>query len=96
MPSPDAWQLAASSTAKHLMREFAKHSHQQPCHLTRLLKSRLNMLASQLQGIGKMLDAETTEPKQILVKFKAVTNGLRSAGHLILDEVFRKGSRYWL
>lgn len=62
-----------------------------PKDLTRDLKSRLNMLAGQLQGIGKMLDAETIEPDQVLVQFKAVTNGLSSAEHLLLDEVFRKG-----
>ena len=62
-----------------------------PKDLTRDLKSRLNMLAGQLQGIGKMLDAENIEPDQMLVQFKAVTNGLSSAEHLLLDEVFRKG-----
>ena len=62
-----------------------------PKDLTRDLKSRLNMLAGQLQGIGRMLDAENIEPDQVLVQFKAVTNGLRSAEHLLLDEVFRKG-----
>ena len=61
-----------------------------PKDLTRDLKSRLNMLAGQLQGIGKMLDAENIEPEQMLVQFKAVTNGLGSAEHLLLDEVFRK------
>ena len=62
-----------------------------PKDLTRDLKSRLNMIAGQLHGIVKMLDAETTEPEQILGQFKAVTNGLSSAEHLLLDEVFRKG-----
>ena len=62
-----------------------------PKDLTRDLKSRLNMLAGQLQGIGKMLDAENIAPDQVLGQFKAVTNGLRSAEHLLLDEVFRKG-----
>jgi len=62
-----------------------------PKDLTRDLKSRLNMLAGQLQGIGRMLDAENIEPDQVLVQFKAVTNGLSSAEHLLLDEVFRKG-----
>ena len=62
-----------------------------PKDLTRDLKSRLNMLAGQLQGIAKMLDAENIEPDQVLVQFKAVTNGLSSAEHLLLDEVFRKG-----
>jgi DNA-binding FrmR family transcriptional regulator len=62
-----------------------------PKDLTRDMKSRLNMLAGQLHGIVKMLDAEITEPEQILVQFKAVTNGLSSAEHLLLDEVFRKG-----
>jgi DNA-binding FrmR family transcriptional regulator len=62
-----------------------------PKDLTRDLKSRLNMLAGQLHGLVKMLDAETTDPEQILRQFKAVTNGLGSAEHLLLDEVFRKG-----
>ncbi|MET4108564.1 metal-sensing transcriptional repressor [Hymenobacter sp. UYP22] len=62
-----------------------------PKDLTRDLKSRLNMLAGQLHGIAKMLDAENIEPDQVLVQFKAVTNGLSSAEHLLLDEVFRKG-----
>lgn len=61
-----------------------------PKDLTRDLKSRLNMLAGQLHGLVKMLDADTA-PEQILVQFKAVTNGLSSAEHLLLDEVFRKG-----
>ena len=54
------------------------------------LKSRLNILAGQLHGIVRMLDADT-EPDLILLQFKAVTNGLSSAEHLLLDEVFRKG-----
>lgn len=62
-----------------------------PKDLTRDLKSRLNMLAGQLHGIVRMLDAETTEPEQMLGQFKAVVNGLSSAEHLLLDEVFRKG-----
>lgn len=62
-----------------------------PKDLTRDLKSRLNMLAGQLKGVAKMLDAATIEPEQILRQFKAVTNGLGSAEHLLLDEVFRKG-----
>lgn len=61
-----------------------------PQDLTRDLKSRLNMLAGQLHGIVRMLDADTM-PEQILVQFKAVSNGLISAEHLLLDEVFRKG-----
>jgi len=61
-----------------------------PKDLTRDLKSRLNMLAGQLHGLVRMLDAETTEPEQMVVQFKAVTNGLRSAEHLLLDEVFSK------
>lgn len=65
-----------------------------PKDLTRDLKSRLNMLAGQLQGIGKMLDAENIEPDQVLMQFKVVTNGLSSAEHLLLDEVFRKGSAW--
>jgi len=62
-----------------------------PKDLTRDLKSRLNILAGQLRGIGKMLDAENIEPEQMLRQFKAVTNGLSRAEHLLLDEVFRKG-----
>ena len=62
-----------------------------PKDLTRDLKSRLNMLAGQLHGIGKMLDAENIEPEQMVVQFKAVANGLNRAEHLLLDEVFRKG-----
>jgi DNA-binding FrmR family transcriptional regulator len=61
-----------------------------PKDLTRDLKSRLNMLAGQLHGLVKMLDADTA-PEQIVVQFKAVTRGLSSAEHLLLDEVFRKG-----
>ena len=62
-----------------------------PQDLTRDLKSRLRILAGQLQGIARMLDAETTAPEQILQQFKAATQGLGSAEHLLLDEVFRKG-----
>ena len=41
--------------------------------------------------MARMLDAETTAPDQILQQFKAATQGLSSAEHLLLDEVFRKG-----
>jgi DNA-binding FrmR family transcriptional regulator len=61
-----------------------------PKDLTRDLKGRLNMLAGQLHGLVKLLDADTTEPEKLLMQFKAVTNGLSSAEHLLLDEVFRK------
>ncbi|SMB99309.1 protein of unknown function DUF156 [Hymenobacter roseosalivarius DSM 11622] len=61
-----------------------------PKDLTRDLKSRLNMLAGQLHGLVRMLDADA-EPEQVLRQFKAVGSGLSSAEHLLLDEVFRKG-----
>ena len=41
-----------------------------PKDLTRDLKSRKNVLAGQLQGIGRMLDAENIEPDQVLLQFK--------------------------
>ncbi|MBC6609253.1 hypothetical protein H8B13_20710 [Hymenobacter sp. BT188] len=62
-----------------------------PPDLTRELKSRLNILAGQLQGLVKLLDAELPTRELIQQQFQSVTKGMASAEHLLLDEVFRKG-----
>ncbi|MBN9349311.1 MAG: metal-sensitive transcriptional regulator [Chitinophagaceae bacterium] len=57
--------------------------------LTRDLKKRLSTVKGQIEGIIKMLDAET-DPDKILVQFKAADQGLQKAHYLLMDEVFRK------
>ncbi len=57
--------------------------------LTGDLKKRLSTVKGQIEGIMKMLDAET-DPYKILVQFKAADQGLQKAHYLLMDEVFRK------
>ena len=57
--------------------------------LTRDIKTRLNTIAGQLQGIIKMLDQDN-DPEQILNQFKAASRALATAEALLLDETFRK------
>jgi len=57
--------------------------------LTGDLKKRLSTVKGQIEGIMKMLDAET-DPDKILVQFKAADQGLQKAHYLLMDEVFRK------
>jgi CsoR family transcriptional regulator, copper-sensing transcriptional repressor len=60
-----------------------------PSELTGDLKKRLSTIRGQIEGIIKMLDAET-DPDKILVQFKAADQGLQKAHYLLMDEVFRK------
>jgi CsoR family transcriptional regulator, copper-sensing transcriptional repressor len=60
-----------------------------PTELTGDLKKRLSTIRGQMEGIIKMLDAET-DPDKILVQFKAADQGLQKAHYLLMDEVFRK------
>ena len=57
--------------------------------LTRDVKSRLNTIKGQVEGIVKMLD-EDKNPEQILNQFKAVAKALETAHALLIDETFRK------
>lgn len=60
-----------------------------PNELTGDLKKRLSTIRGQIEGILKMMDADT-DPDKILVQFKAADQGLQKAHYLLLDEVFRK------
>lgn len=57
--------------------------------LTRDVKSRLNTIKGQVEGIVKMLD-EDKNPEHILNQFKAVAKALEAAQALLIDETFRK------
>ncbi|QEM04913.1 metal-sensitive transcriptional regulator [Mucilaginibacter rubeus] len=57
--------------------------------LTRDIKTRLNIVKGQLEGIVKMLD-DDKDPDQILNQFKAAGKGLQMAEELLLDETYRK------
>jgi DNA-binding FrmR family transcriptional regulator len=57
--------------------------------LTRDIKTRLNTIKGQIEGIVKMLD-EDKDPEQILNQFKAAGKALETAEALLLDETFRK------
>ena len=60
-----------------------------PKDLTRDIKTRLNNIRGQIEGIIKMLDSGQ-DPEQILHQFKAVDKALQKAHFLLLDEVYRK------
>lgn len=62
--------------------------------LTRDIKSRLNNIRGQMEGIVRMLD-EDRDPELILNQFKAAGNALEIAHELLLDETYRsaKASR---
>lgn len=57
--------------------------------LTREVKTRLNTIKGQLDGIIKMLESDK-DPDKILIQFKAASKALEGAQHLLLDETFRK------
>lgn len=57
--------------------------------LTRDIKSRLNTIRGQLEGIVKMLD-EDRDPELILNQFKAAGKALEIAHEFLLDETYRK------
>ncbi|MBF9252155.1 metal-sensitive transcriptional regulator [Pontibacter sp. 172403-2] len=57
--------------------------------LVRDVKTRLNTIKGQLDGIIKMIDNDR-DPEQILLQFKATGKALENAELLLLDEAFRK------
>lgn len=57
--------------------------------LTRDIKSRLNTIRGQLEGIVKMLD-EDRDPELILNQFRAAGKALETTHELLLDETYRK------
>ncbi|QTE35827.1 metal-sensing transcriptional repressor [Mucilaginibacter gossypii] len=57
--------------------------------LTRDIKTRLNTVKGQLEGIVKMLD-DDKDPEHILNQFKAAGKALLMAEELLLDETYRK------
>lgn len=57
--------------------------------LTRGIKSRLNTIRGQLEGIVKMLD-EDRDPELILNQFRAAGKALETTHELLLDETYRK------
>lgn len=56
--------------------------------LIRDVKTRLNTIKGQVEGLIKMLD-EDKDPEQILLQFKATGKALENAQLLLLDEAFR-------
>lgn len=57
--------------------------------LVRDVKTRLNTIKGQVEGIIKMLDNDR-DPEQIRLQFKATSKALENAELLLLDETFRK------
>ncbi|AVR46518.1 metal-sensitive transcriptional regulator [Christiangramia fulva] len=60
-----------------------------PRDLSKDIKTRLQSISGQLNGLIKMLD-EDKDPEKILIQFKAAQKGLDKAHFLLLDEVYRK------
>lgn len=60
-----------------------------PKDLTKDIKTRLQSIKGQVDGLIKMLD-EDTEPDKILIQFKAAQKGLDKAHYLLLNETYRK------
>ena len=60
-----------------------------PKDLTKDIKTRLQSIKGQVDGLIKMLD-EGKDPEKILTQFKAAKSGLDKAHFLLLDETFRK------
>ena len=60
-----------------------------PRDLSKDIKTRLQSISGQLNGLIKMLD-ENKDPEKILIQFKAAQKGLDKAHFLLLDEVYRK------
>jgi DNA-binding FrmR family transcriptional regulator len=57
--------------------------------ITEDVVKRIATVKGQLEGIVKMIN-EDSDPDKILTQFKAATQGLQKAHHLLLDDVFRK------
>ena len=60
-----------------------------PRDLSKDIKTRLQSINGQINGLIKMLD-EDTDPEKILIQFKAAQKGLDKAHFLLLDETYRK------
>jgi DNA-binding FrmR family transcriptional regulator len=60
-----------------------------PKEITDDVVKRITTVKGQLEGIVKMIN-EDSDPDKILIQFKAATQGLQKAHHLLLDDVFRK------
>ena len=60
-----------------------------PKDLTKDIKTRLQSIKGQMDGLIKMLD-EGKDPEKILLQFKAAQKGLDKAHYLLLDEAYRK------
>lgn len=60
-----------------------------PKDLTKDVKTRLQSIKGQLEGLIKMLDEEQ-DPEKILVQFKAANKGLEKAQDQLLNEAYRK------
>lgn len=60
-----------------------------PKEITEDVIKRIATVRGQLGGIEKMIN-EDSDPQEILTQFKAATQGLQKAHHLLIDDVFRK------
>lgn len=60
-----------------------------PRDLSKDIKTRLQSISGQINGLIKMLD-EDADPDKILIQFKAAQKGLDKAHFLLLDETYRK------
>ncbi len=60
-----------------------------PKDLTKDIKTRLQSIKGQVDGLIKMLD-DGQDPEKILLQFKAANKGLEKAHFLLLDETYRK------
>ena len=60
-----------------------------PKEITEDVVNRIATVRGQLEGIVKMINGDS-DPDKILTQFKAATQGLQKAHHLLLDDVFRK------
>ncbi|MCB0492504.1 MAG: metal-sensitive transcriptional regulator [Cyclobacteriaceae bacterium] len=60
-----------------------------PKDLTKDIKTRLQSIKGQVDGLVKMLD-DGKDPEKILQQFKAVQAGIDKAHFLLLDETYRK------
>ncbi len=60
-----------------------------PKEITEDVVKRIATVKGQLEGIIKMIN-DDSDPDKILMQFKAATQGLQKAHHLLLDDVFRK------
>ena len=60
-----------------------------PKDLTKDIKTRLQSIKGQVDGLIKMLD-EGKDPAKILLQFKAAQKGLDKVHYLLLDEAYRK------